>query len=986
MSPALRLLGVPRIVDDGVEQVLPVSKPVCLLHHLATRADWVTRDELTLLFWPDSDEPSARHALRQLVYRTRALAWAHALEVHDGRLRWLVDTDVQRVRDALAAGDWLSVVRAYGGTFLGGVDLPDAPGFEAWRDLVRTEIGERYLEAAIKAAAALELRRDYEAATTALRQALDHDPLSEGVVQSLLRCLALAGERDAAEALYARFEHDLDAQLGGTPDDATRSLITRIRSGEPVEPRPHNLPSQTTRFVGREAELEALGRRLRRPECRLLSLVGPGGIGKTRLALQAAADQIGAYRNGVYLVSLAAVRNHEGLAIAMSEALRLPNVERGDAWSQLAATLRERELLVVLDGMEQLRGAAERLVQLLTRVPGLTLLVTSREPLDLALEWVFPLEGLVVPDVGDPGWTVAGSLLLFEDAAQRVAPGFSLRAGQAEAVATVCRLVAGVPLAIELAASWTQLLTPAEIAGEIAGDLDFLRGADGDRPARHQSLRTVFDAAWSRSSDEERAVLVRAAVFAGDVDTAALEAVAGASLPVVLALVKRSFLQRTAHGRFAMHALVRQYVRERLEAQAEVLDEVVVRHLRYYVDLVANWSYRRDPTALLESVRRDLDEIHQAWCVAVQRADWGALAAMLTNLSLAHDLSARTERYLLWLEVAIAALGEDSRHGGLRGRLRAQHAGCLHRLGRFIEATEGVAASLPLLQDPAAAVERCIALRVQGNIAYQRGELTAAEVSFDEALRTAESIADERLVAGCHNNLGLLAKARGELETALEHLEAAHSVAARCDDAICSQALNNLATVHARRGDDRRAEALLLESAAIKRRLGDERGLASNYTNLGNLRARAGDRSAAEQYHRDSMRLAEAIDDRVGIARAHTNLADLAFRHGDLAVAIEHYAASVERKRANGEHAGALEGYARLVSCSLAIDEAEAARCWALDGWRYARRVEDRSLVEPLRDACAPLVQAGLLSAQAQVQPPGAATAPSSQRPDAPLS
>jgi len=449
--------------------------------------------------------------------------------------------------------------------------------------------------------------------------------------------------------------------------------------------------------------------------------------------------------------------------------------------------------------------------------------------------------------------------------------------------------------------------------------------------------------------------------------------------------VKRSFLQRTAQGRFAMHALVRQYVRERLERQAEVLDEVVARHLRYYADLVANWSYKRDPTALLESVQRDLDEIHQAWRVALKRADWDALAAMLTNLSLAHDLSARSERYLLWLEEALAALGEDSGPDGLRGRLRAQHAGCLHRLGRFSEAAEGVAASLPLLQDPAAAVERCIALRVQGNIAYQRGDLTAAEVSFGEALRAAESIADERLVAGCHNNLGLLAKARGALETALEHLEIAHSVAARCDDAICSQALNNLATVHARRGDERRAEALLLESAAIKRRLGDERGLASNYTNLGNLRARAGDRLAAERYHRDSMRLAEAIDDRVGMARAHTNLADLAFGHGDLAVAIEHYAASLERKRANGEHAGALEAYARLVTCSLAIDEPEAARCWALDGWRYARCVEDRRLVAMLRDACAPLVRAGLLRIDAQLQSRAAAAAVSPQPPDAPL-
>ena len=971
MAAAYRLLGAPRLVTEGVERLLPASKPACLLHHLAVRADWVTRDALMLLFWPDSDESSARHTLRQLVYRARSLGWAPDLEVHDGRLRWLVETDVQRMRDALAAGDWTTVSSTYGGTFLDGVDLPDAPGFEAWRDMLRTELHERYLESAVNSAAALALRREHGTAIDTLRRALDRDPLAEGVLQSLLRCLAIAGQRTAAEALYTRFENDLGAQLGGTPDDATRALIATIRRGEPVAPRPHNLPSQTTRFVGREVELQALGQRLRRSDCRLLSLVGPGGIGKTRLALQAAADQIGAYRNGVYLVPVDTVRSDDGLASAIVEALHLPMDERGDPWSQLAAGLRERELLVVLDGLEQVRGAPARLVHLLTRVPDLTLLVTSREPLDLAVEWVFPLDGLELPTSGDAAFSEVGSLLLFEDAAQRVAPGFSLRDGHAAAAAKVCRLVAGVPLAIELAAGWTQLLTPAAIACEIERDLDFLRGTDRDRPERQQSLRAVFEAAWARLSDEERSVLVRTAVFAGDVDTAALGAVAGAALPTLLALVRRSLLRRNALGRFAMHELVRQYVRERLAAQADVADEVVARHLRYYADLVANWSYARDPAVLLASLRRDLGEIHQAWRNALARAEWDALEAMLTNLSLAHDLSARTERYLRWLEEALAALGDEPGRDGLRGRLQAQHAGCLHRLGRFVEAAEGVAASLPLLQERAAAVERCIALRVQGNIAYQRGDLRGAETSFVAALRTAESIPDERLVAGCHNNLGLLAKARGALDSALEHLEAAHAVAARCDDAICSQVLNNLATVHSRRGDSRRAEALLLESAAIKRRLGDERGLASNLTNLGNLRAHAGDRLAAERYHRESMRLAASIEDRVGVARAHTNLAELAVQGGDVARAIEHYAASVELKRANGEHGGVLEAYAGLVTCSLANGETDAARCWAADGWRYASRLDDRALVAPLRDACAPLVQAGLLSGDVQASPGG---------------
>jgi len=964
MPASFRLLGVPHVDDEGEERLLPVGKAACLLAFLAVRADWVRRDELALLFWPDSDEASARHALRQLLYRARAFPWAHELELRDGLLRWLVDTDVRRFRNLHAAGDWSAAVGAYGGTFLDGVDVADAPAFEAWRDTVRSDLHERYLEASLRAAAALELRRRYREAIETLRAAHERDPSAEDVVQALLRCLALAGERSAADLCFARFETALATHLDAGPSVATRTLIERIRRGDPIEARPHNLPSQTTSFVGRESELEALAERLRRPECRLVTLVGPGGIGKTRLALQSAADHIGAYRHGVYLVPLTTVVTHTGVAIAIAEALELTSPTRDEPWSVLAQRLRERELLIVLDGMEQVLEAGGRLAHLLTRAPLLTVLVTSREPLGLALEWVVPLAGLEVP-TSDHDTADVSSLRLFEDAAQRVSPGFSLRSGDRRGAARVCRLVAGVPLAIELAASWTQLLSPSEIARATADDLDFLGATDTDRPERHHNLRTVFEASWARLDGSERAALVRTAVFAGDVDAAALHAVADAALPTVLGLAKRSLLLRSADGRFAMHALVRQYVRERLDGHDGLAETLRLRHLRFYADRVAQWSYGRDPSELLASLQRDLGEVDQAWRCALERAEWDALQTMLANLSLAHDLSARSDRYLQWLDDALVALDAGPRPHELHARILAQRAGCLHRLGRLDEADTDVNTSLALLQGDAAVVERCVALRVRGNVAYQRGDLATAEASFAAALASAQRVADDRLIAGCHNNLGLLAKAQGRLEAALEHLDLALALARRCDDAICSQVLNNLATVHTRRGDPRRAEALLLESIAIKHGIGDHRGLTSTYANLGNLRARAGDVTASEHYHRESMRVAALIDDRVAMARAHTNLGELAYRAGDLGRAIEHFTTCVDQKRANGEHGGAIEAYARLVSCSLATGETDAAHAWALDGWRYARRIGDATLVGPLRDACEPLVDAGALPIEA---------------------
>lgn len=954
MGTTLRLLGVPHVTNAGVERLLPTNRAACLLAFMATRADWVRRDELMLLFWPDSDDAAARHALRQLLYRARSYPWSGGIEQRDDRLRWLVDSDVRRFLDLDASGDWAGAAAAYGGPFLDGLDVLEAAGFDAWRDLLREDLHTRSLAASLKAAAAHELRRDYAGAIATLRSAHERDPLHDEVLQALLRCLALAGERAAAEAAYTHYEAAVATQLDARPSAETRALMERLRRGDVVEGRPHNLPSQTTSFVGREAELDALTRRLNRAGCRLITLVGPGGIGKTRLALESAANHVGAYRNGVFFVPLSDVDRVQGVAVAIAEALGLGLGARDEPWAALAQRLCDRELLLVLDGMEHVRDAAGRLANLLTRAPRLQALVTSREPLDLSLAWELHLEGLELPDSDDATDEVA-SLRLFEDAAQRVAPGFNLRDGDLRGAARVCRLVAGMPLAIELAASWARLLTPDDIAREIAHDLDFLSGTDADRPARHHGLRRVFDASWIRMRETEQAALVRTAVFAGAVDADALEAVADARLATVLALTKRSLLVRTADHRFAMHPLVRQYVRERLATRDGLADALSARHLRYFAARVAAWTYERDAGELVAHLNRDLVEVRRAWRYAIERAEWDALQSMLANLSLAHDLSARSDRYLEWLDEALLAIARDGRTSAddtLRARLRARRAGCLHRLGRLAEAEFEIDTSLPLLTDTDA--ERCSALRVRGNIAYQRADLAAAVAAFDAALATATSVGDDRLIAGCHNNLGLVAKVMGRFEDALEHLDLALVLARRSDDGICAQVLNNLATVHSRRGDHRRAEALLLESIAIKRRIGDHRGLTSTYANLGNLRAHRND-VAAEHDHRESLRVATIIADQVGVARAHTNLAELAYRNGDLARAIEHLTLSVERKRLNGEQGGAIEAYARLVSWSLAAGEVAAARSWAEDGWRYARRVGRDDLIAPLREACLPL-------------------------------
>lgn len=938
MPPALALLATPRVSDTSGERPLPPNKPTCLLLYLAVRADWVSRDELTLLFWPEGDENSTRHALRQLVYRARREPWVDGLEVHDGRLRWLVDTDVAHMRRALATADWAAAAQAYSGPFLDGIDLPEAPGFEAWRDLERANLHERYLEAVVRAAASLEAHRAYGEATSLLRAALRHDPIAEEVLRALIRCLAAVGDAGGVELAYARFAQDLESEVGAEPDEETRVLLGRLRAGERVGSRPHNLPGQATPFVGRQAELRRIEGWLADRGTRFVSLVGPGGIGKTRLALQVAGDQISAYADGVFFVPLVEVGHVAGVAAAIGDAARLQPHERGDPWARLADFLRDREMLLVLDNLEHLRPVGPQLAGLLERAPGLTMLATSREPLDLRSERSLALGGLELPFDGDGGAEQRDSVRLFVTSARRADPSFSVRDGALDDVASLCRYVDGVPLAIELAAAWTACLSPAEIVREVEHDLDFLRAQQLDVPERHRSLRVVLDATWERLDDRERALLARMAGFAGDADLRAIEAVTGGSRQTLLSLVRRSLVRRDNDGRFGMHGLVRQYAAERLASAPHLAVETSARHLAHVV-LRLDVGPDGDPRPAIDACRAYLPDVRRAWSHACAHGDADAVQRMMAPLLAVHETGAASASYLSWLDEALAAPAIGREPNPLRGRLLAQRAACLQRTGRPADAERAVEEALTLLAASPPSVERGIAWRARGNAAYLRGDVEAAEQAFERALAEAEAVGDARFAAACLTNLGVAAKGRGALERALDLLGRARGLAESRDDAIHAQALNNLATVHARLGQLDEAESLLLESAAAKRRLADDRGLSSTLANLGNLRARVGDASEAERYHRESLRLSQEIGDRSGVARAHTNLAELAQRQGDARTAANEHRRALELKLSIDEQVGALEAYAELVRLHLVLGERATADRLVDEGVRYARAV-----------------------------------------------
>jgi len=590
----LFLFGTPRLERDDAAVKLPQRKALALLAYLATTGKIHARDTLATLFWPDHSQSEARMTLSRRLYELNKHLPPGALTLDAESVAlsgdfWL---DVTAFETTLAAHPTVATnnlallqaaVDLYTADFLAGFTLHDCPDFDDWQAF-QTESLRQSLRAALeKIAWAQAATGNAEQAIATARRQLALDPLDENAHRALMQLYAQAGQQSTALRQYEQCRQILADELGIAPAAETTELVERIRQGEvrqddkmtggqddpqqahraqrapaqdkTQEPgdsspftvhhlpftihRSHNLPAQTTPFIGRARELSELTHRLTNPDTRLVTIIGPGGMGKTRLAQQAGWRLVEQelFRDGVWFLSLAAVdANTFGPALnpllnglAGLFGLRLQGGTSPQ--EQVLAYVQSRQMLLIFDNLEHLLAESEVLSQLLRRSPAITLLTTSRERLNLQEEWLFPLEGLALTLDGtppapkglpSPAWGGSRSLVdeasippplwgrlggglteavqLFQQTAQRLQPDFDLPA-HLHTVAQICRLVEGLPLGIELAASWVRYMAPVEIAQEIENDIDFLATNVRNLPPRHRSLRAVFDHSWRSFSN-----------------------------------------------------------------------------------------------------------------------------------------------------------------------------------------------------------------------------------------------------------------------------------------------------------------------------------------------------------------------------------------------------------------------------------------------------------------------------------------------------
>lgn len=963
----LELLGPPRRCADGLAQPLAWQRPTALLAYLACQPDWVSRDALATLLRPDFREEQAKAYLRRLLYRLKDLGLDAGLQVEPQRVRWTGSADVRELADSAQARDWQRVIELYRGPLLDGTGLLGEDGLDAWFEAERERLRTRWRVALTARIDELIAAGARASLPTLMQRLVDDDQLDEDGVQFLLRRAAGDVERRIALAAFDTLQRRLAYEMALRPLPITQELAAGLRRQAPVAvaTRPAAAaPAEAAPFLGRSQELDALHALFDEPGTRIVTLLGPGGIGKTRLARQLLAQRVA--RDGVQtvFVDLRDALTETQLLRGLAEALEVPQRE-GALQAQLRDALAARRALVVLDNFEQLLPSAALVAQLAAAAPGMQWLLTSREPLGIAGEHRFELAGLPAAGGGD------AAVELFVLHARRL--GYTPTLAEREAIARIGRLVEGSPLAIELAATWVPVMTPAEIAAEMARDLGFLASDAPDRPDAHRSLRTVFESSWRLLTVAERRALAALTVFSGFERTRATE-VAGVDATMLLRLAGKSLLRRIDARRFGMHAQVAAFAAEHLDAETRAA--LCERHAQAYLGWLAQRTDLKPgthPAATLAAVRADFDNLRAAWRHAVERGQASLVADALEPLNGFVFATNRFEEGAELFALAASAWADGSL---LARTVERSRCACLLALGRVEEVAASVEALYAAAAEPAERAHLSIA---RASIAGRRGQFEAAGAAMREAAVAAEASADPYLRVRTRLNLGVTEWSLGRTDTAEElYLQALAETERLGADTYRARTLRALGIVRHGQGRYDEARALMRASLALFEQLGDAFDAASSLRNLGLLCAYVGDAAAALDYTQRALEWWQ----RLGAAN---EIGDSFFALGFARLkAGEDETARSALREALG--IGLKTGYRPLLARSLAAlgylrAGRERARGLAWLGYALAHaalRQSDRPLFEGMRDALgatddemraaqAPLRDAGIEALAAEV-------------------
>ncbi|MEM7342951.1 MAG: tetratricopeptide repeat protein [Chloroflexota bacterium] len=670
---------------------------------------------------------------------------------------------------------------------------------------------------------------------------------------------------------------------------------------KPIESQRIYLPTPSTTFIGRTIELSQIAKLLSDSACRLLTIVGAGGMGKTRLAIQVAATLTDQYKQGVYFASLQGIYDREFLVSAIAEAIDFSLSGHQTPLDQILNYLSDKNSLLILDNFEQLieQDGLTILTELLVAAPQLKVIVTSREVLNLQEEWLYSLQGLPVSETFKQGAAsdLDDAIQLFFSRARQVRPEISLD-DQLEAVQRICQLVEGIPLAIELAASWTKTLSCQAIATEIQQSLDFLVTPLRNIPERHQSMAAVFETSWQLLSDREQTIFKQLSVFRGGFQRDAAAHVAGATLPDLAGLVDKSLLRREANDRYQIHELLRQYSQDQLQVEAQMLQHTYQAHCDYYAEFLhqrADALEAGDQQGALFEIEAELENVRAAWRWAINNGQVVAIHKMTQAFMIfCYYQSRYLEAATTFAQARDALLAQPpSRETDLILANVLVRIGWMHiPLGNFEAAQTALTESQRLLDRYDAAPENHSGtdpLPPLSILATIRGE-------FDEAVRLGQTSRQANQVRNHQQNLAfshyVLTSAwlaQGNYDVARQQAQQACEVSEQIGNrwflAFC---LNEWGNVARAMGDYAEAKRHFQKSYHIRKAFNDPVGMAVALNLLGEMAIRQREFLEAQQRYQESVTIFQENNDRGGLATALNGL-------GQTACALEDYSGAIQQ-------------------------------------------------------------------------------------------
>jgi predicted ATPase/DNA-binding SARP family transcriptional activator len=922
-----------------------------VLVYLAMHSDTACRrDALAALLWPDRPDAAAFRNLRVTLSRLRTTI--HDREVNPPFLQTThrivqLNPEADHWLDVTAFSERIAAVEQHGhtrletcsacirrlqeavelcrGDFVTGL-YASSPLYEEWVVIQREALHRQALDALGKLTEYYEGRAEYDLSLEHARRQVELEPWREAAHRQWMRALALSGQRCAAMAQYDTCREILMEELGVEPEGETTELYERIRDDAELLPMPpaasHNLPTLLTPFVGRAALLAEIEERLEDPSCRLLTLVGLGGTGKTRLAIESAKYLLndGArerYPDGVFYISLAPLQSASTIVPTIARTLDVGFYGEEEPRDQLLSYLQPKAMLLILDNFEHLLQGATLVTEILRTAPNLKILVTSRAPLSVDGEYRLRIEGMAYPErESRDGALEYSAVELFVQSAARAHPGVEWTAGDLESVVRICRQVKGVPLAIVLAAAWVEMLSPAEIAAEIGRSLDFLKSNRRDLPDRQRSTRAVFEHTWHLLTERERRVLRELSAFRGGFSREAVEWVTGASLRDLTALVNRSLLHRTPHQWFEIHELVRQYAAEQLclastvgETERDELEDVVPerecvivpgrycvaagdrhcyavrdRHSAFY----AEYLHQRESDVFkgrVQETMREIDNIRAAWDWAVRhgKAEEILKSAMslwlvYNSMSLLHEGAATFGRAAESLQRETASESTETRELALGLALGIQ--------GFFLRYVGGAGRSAVLVQEGISTLRRYGARRELA-LCKWIACTNFPEDDPDRQRLLRESLAISR-ETGFHLGTVLALRGLGRNETALE-------ISREADDLRgMAFALEYLGDSAYAREQLPRARKLYEQALSLFQQVGIQRHIGTCFLRLGDVALAQGKHEAAKIRYREALAQFQRIHYDLGIVRALAGLGNVALSLDDHGIAAGHYRQALE--------------------------------------------------------------------------------------------